>query len=147
MREHILSSSLTVPLSYFEQNRPSFSFLTTKQSTKQYVESTSNLWTIGVWEIILSSFIFLSKPMDPRRNKLDIFNSCFGFSILIPALTTASQLLLWLQHLYSFSTLQLFTSSCDLQHKDSFRLKLLWLKLPNWKLSISSSIHLFFLLI
>ena len=57
---------------------------------------------------ILSSFIFLFKPLDPRRNKLDIFNSCFDFSILITVLTTASQLLLWLQRLYSFSTLQLF---------------------------------------
>ena len=67
---------------------------------------------------------FLSKPTDPRRNKLDTFNSCFDFSILIPVLTATSQLLLWLQHLipvlmtasqlllwpqslYSFSTLQL----------------------------------------
>ena len=29
------------------------------------------------------------------------FNSCFDFSILIPVLTTASQLLLWLQHFNS----------------------------------------------
>ena len=67
----------------------------------------------------------------------------FNFSILIPVLMTAFQLLLWLQRLYSFSTLQLFPSSCDLQHKGSFRLKLL-IKLPNWKLTISSSTHLFF---
>ena len=53
-------------------------------------------------KIILSSFIFPSKPTDPRRNKLDIFNSCWlDFSILIPVLTTASQLLLWLQHFNS----------------------------------------------
>ena len=62
-----------------------------EQSTKHHEESSSNLWTIGVWEIILSSFIFPSKPMDPQRNKLDIFNSCpddsisFDFGILIPA--------------------------------------------------------------
>ena len=117
-----------------------------RESSKNYEESTSNLWAIGVWENILSSFIFPSKPTDPRRNKLDIFNSCFDFSILIPVLTTASQLLLWLRCLYSFSTLRLFNTSRDLQHKGSFRLKLL-IKLPNWKLSISSSTHLFFLLI
>ena len=29
--------------------------------------------SIDVWEIILSSFIFPSKPMDSRRNKSDIF--------------------------------------------------------------------------
>ena len=57
--------------------------------------------TIGVWEIILSSFIFPSKPTDPQRNKLDIFNSCFDFSILIPVLMTASHLLLWPQHFNS----------------------------------------------
>ena len=77
-------------------HRPFFSSLTTEQSTKHYEENTSNLWTIGVWEIILSSFIFPSKPTDPWKNKLDIFNSCFDVSILIPVLTTASQLLLWL---------------------------------------------------
>ena len=48
-----------------------------KQSAKHHEETSSNLWTVGVWEIILSSFIFPSKPKDPRRNKLDIFNSCF----------------------------------------------------------------------
>ena len=111
------SSSLTLlewlSLSHiFEQDRPSFSSLTTEQSTKHYEESTSNLWTIGVWEIILSSSIFPFKPTDPWRNKLDIFNSCFDSSILIPVQMTASQLLLWLQRLYSFSTLQLFSSSC-----------------------------------
>ena len=85
MIEYIHSSSLALSLSltYFEQ------------PAKRYQESTSNLWTIGVWEIFLSSFIFPSKPTDPRRNKLDIFNSCFDFSILIPVLTTASQFLLW----------------------------------------------------
>ena len=67
-----------------------------RESTKHYEESTSNLWAIGVWETILSSFIFPSKPTDPRRNKFDIFNSCFDFSISIPVLTTASQSLLWL---------------------------------------------------
>ena len=109
MREHIHSSSLTLPhwlsVTYFEQ------------SAKHHEESTSNLWTIGVWEIILSSFIFPSKLTDPRRNKLDIFqlrfwlqhfNSCpddsistpaFNFSILILVLMTASQPLLWLQHI------------------------------------------------
>ena len=102
----------------FEQNWPSFSSLNTEKSTKHYKESSSNIWTISIWEIILSSFIFPSKPTDPQRNKLDIFNSCFDFSILIPVLTTASQLLLWLQCLYSFSTLQLFSSTCDLQHKE-----------------------------
>ena len=84
MREHIHSSSLTLLhglcLTYFEQ------------SAEHHEGSTSNLWTIGVWEITLSSFIFPSKPTDPRRNKLDIFNFCFDFSILIPVLTTASQL-------------------------------------------------------
>ena len=89
-RAHLLfftdSSSLTLSLSYFEQ------------SAKHHEESTPNLWTIGVWEIILSSFIFPSKPTYPPRNKLDIFNSCFDFSILILVLTTASQLLLGLQH-------------------------------------------------
>ena len=84
MREHILS------LLFLFSSR-----------THYHEESTSNLWTIGVCEIILSSFIFPSKPTDPRRNKLDIFNSCFDFNILIPVLTTAFQLLLWLQHLNS----------------------------------------------
>ena len=65
-----------------------------EQSTKHNEETSSNLWTVGVWEIIHSSFIFLSKPTDPRRNKWDIFNSCFDFSILIPVLTTEFQLLL-----------------------------------------------------
>ena len=54
-----------------------FSSRTTQQSTKRYEESTPNLWTIGVREIILSSVIFPSKPTDPQRNKLDIFNPCF----------------------------------------------------------------------
>ena len=94
MREHIHSSSLTLPLTYFEQ------------SAKHHEESTPNLWTIGVWEIILSSFIFPSKPTDPQLNKLDIFNSRFDFSILIPVLMTAFQLLLWLWRLHSFSSLQ-----------------------------------------
>ena len=105
MREHILSSSLTLllwlSLTYFEPDRPSFSSLTTEQSTEHYEESTPNWWTIDVWEIILSLLIFHSKLTDPRRNKLDIFNSCFDFSILIPVLTTASDLLLWLQHFNS----------------------------------------------
>ena len=83
-------------------------------------ESTPNLWTIGVWKIILSSFIFHSKPRDPRRNKLDIFNSCFDFSILIPVLTTASQLLLWLRRLYSFSTLPLLPSLATYSTRVSF---------------------------
>ena len=95
MREHIHSSLLTLlhwlSLTYFEQ------------SAKHHEESTSNLWTIRVWEIILSSFTFPSKPMDPQRNQLDIFNSCFDISILIPVLMTASQLLLWLQRLKSSS--------------------------------------------
>ena len=65
-----------------------------EQSTKHHEENSFNLWTIGIWEIILSSLIFPSKPTDPRRNKLDIFNSCFKLSILIPVLMTASQLLL-----------------------------------------------------
>ena len=94
MREHIHSSSLTLlhwlSLTYFEQ------------SAKYHEESTPILWTIGIWEIILSSFTFPSKPTDPWRNKLDIFNSSFNFSILIPVLTTASQLLLWLQHFNSY---------------------------------------------
>ena len=47
-----------------------------REFTKHYEESTPNLWTICVWEIILSSFIFPSKPTYPWRNKLDIFNSC-----------------------------------------------------------------------
>ena len=70
----------------------------------------------------------------------------FKLLLLIPVLTTASQRLLWLWRLYFFSILQLFPPSCDLQHKGYFRLKLL-IKFPNWKLSISSSTHLFFLLI
>ena len=93
MRYHIHSSSLTLlswlSLTYFEQ------------SAKHHEEISSNLWTVGVWEIILSSFIFPYKPTDPRRNKLDIFNSCFNLSILIPVLTTASQLLLGFQHFNS----------------------------------------------
>ena len=83
MREHV-HSPLTLHwlcLTYFEQ------------SAKHHEKTTSNSWTIGVWEIILSSFIFSCKPTDPRRNKMDIFNSCFDFSILIPVLTTAAQLL------------------------------------------------------
>ena len=50
-----------------------------------------------------SFIIHPSKPTDPRRNKLDIFNSCFDFSILIPVLTTAFQLLLGLRRLNSGS--------------------------------------------
>ena len=46
---------------------------------------------------------------------LQHFNSCPDNSISTP----------WLQRLYSFSTLQLFFSSSDLQHKGSFCLKLL----------------------
>ena len=107
MIEPILSSSLALLhwlfLTHFEQDRPSFSSLTTEQSTKYYEESTSNLWSIGVWEIILSSIIFPSKPTDLQRNKLDIFNSCFNFNILSPVLMTASQLQLWLQRLNSGS--------------------------------------------
>ena len=117
-----------------------------RESAKHYEESTSYLWTIGVWVIILSSFIFPSKPTDPRRKKLDIFNTCFDFSILIPVLTTASQLLLWLEGLYSFSTLQLFPYPVTYRTKVFFCLELL-IKLSNWKLSISPSTHLFFLLI
>ena len=69
IRDHIHSSSLTLlhwlSLTYFEQ------------SAKHNEETSSNLWTVGVWEIIRSSFIFPSKPTDPWRNKLNIFNSCF----------------------------------------------------------------------
>ena len=72
-----------------------------RESTKHYEENISNLWAIGVWEIIFSSFIFPSKSTDPQRNKLDIFNSYFDFSILIPVLTTAFQLLYGLQHFNS----------------------------------------------
>ena len=145
MRDRIHSSSLTLlqwlSLSYFEQ------------SAKHHEETSSNLWAVGVWEIILSSFIFPSKPTDPRRNKLDIFNSCFNLSILIPVLTTTFQFLFGLQHFNSYPDdsdlipfYNRFLSSCDLQHKGSFCLKLL-IKLPSWKLSIFSSTHLFFLLI
>ena len=114
-------NTFTLFASLLANSRTDHPFPLSPQSpTKHYEESTSNLWTIGVWEIIHSSFIFPSKPTDPRRNKLDIFNSsistpaltsafqflswwqhlnsCFGFSILIPVLTTASQLLLWHQH-------------------------------------------------
>ena len=76
-----------------------------QQSPEHYEESISNLWTIGLWETIFSSFIFPSKLTDPRRNKLDIFNSCFDFSILIPVPTTASQLLLCLQRLNAGSVI------------------------------------------
>ena len=62
------------------------------QSAKYHEETTSNLWTVGVREIILSSFIFPSKSTDLRRNKLDI---------LIPVMTTAFQLLFGLQHFNS----------------------------------------------
>ena len=48
-----------------------------EESAKHHEEILSNLCTVGVWEIILSSFILPSKPTDPRRNKLDIFNFCF----------------------------------------------------------------------
>ena len=72
-----------------------------EQSAKHHEESTSSLCTLGVWEIILSSYIFPSKPTDPQRNKLDIFNSCFDSSIFIPVPTIASQLLLWLWHFNS----------------------------------------------
>ena len=51
--------------------------------------------------LVSGKSFFLSKPMDPQRNNFDIFNSCFDFSILIPILMTASQLLLWLQHFNS----------------------------------------------
>ena len=53
------------------------------------------------WCLGNHSFIFPSKPTDPRRNKLDICNSYFNFSISIPVLTTAFQLLLGLQHFNS----------------------------------------------
>ena len=84
--------------------------LSPSHHTKHYEESTSNLWTIGVWEIILSSFIFSSKPTDPRRNKLDFFqllrwlqyfNSCPDDSISTPVLTSAFQFLSWQQPLNS----------------------------------------------
>ena len=67
-------------------------------STKHHEEISSNLWTVGIWEIILSSFIFPSKPTNPRRNKLDIFqllfllqhfNPCPDDSISTLALTSA----------------------------------------------------------
>ena len=72
-----------------------------------------------------------------------------------PALTSAFLFQSWRQHLNSYFDFSNFipsqlnicsSASCDLQHKGSFRLKLL-IKLPNWKLSISSSTRLFFLLI
>ena len=50
------------------------------------------------WCLRNHSFIIPSKPMDPRRNKLDIFNFYFNFSIFFPVLMTAFQLLLGLQH-------------------------------------------------
>ena len=59
-----------------------FSLTYFEQSAKHHEETSANLWTVGVWEIILSSFIFLSKPMDPRRKKNWIFST--------PALTLAS---------------------------------------------------------
>ena len=107
-------------------NRTDHPFPLSPQSSLTIMKkSTSNLWTIGIREIIFSSFIFPSKPTDPQRNKLYIFNSCFVFSILIPVLTTACQLLLWLQHLnygsiiynrflllVTYSTRVLFISSC-----------------------------------
>ena len=121
-----------------------FSSPTTKLSPKHYEESISNLWTIGVWEIILSSFIFPSKPIDPQRNKLDIFNSCFNFSILIGVLTTASQFLLW--HSASLFLLNSTTIFVFLQlTEQGFLSSQTVNKLPYWKLSISSSTHLFFL--
>ena len=51
------------------------------------------IYGLGVWEIILSLFIFPSKPTDPQRNKLDIFNSCFEYSVLILALSFTTDFL------------------------------------------------------
>ena len=116
-RTHILSLRFQAAGGTSQHERPYSLFFTDtltcfKQSTKHHEETSSNFWTVGVWEVILSSFIFPSKPTDPQRNKLDIFNSCFNFSnfnpssddnistpafnfsILIRVLTTASQLLL-----------------------------------------------------
>ena len=90
-----------------------------EQSAKHHEETTSNLWTIGVWEIIFPSFIFPSKQTDPRRNKLDIFqllpwlqhfNSCSDDSISTPALTSAFYFLSWRQPLNSCSDVQRFYS-------------------------------------
>ena len=70
-----------------------FSLTYFEQSTKHPEETSSNLWTIGAWEIILSSFLFDQRIL--RETNWIFFNSCFDFSILIPVLTTASQFMLW----------------------------------------------------
>ena len=58
-----------------------------------------------------------------------IFYSASNINILIPALFSVTRLLSWpqwldscsdIQLLYSFTNLQLFSSSCDLRHKGSF---------------------------
>ena len=100
-RAHILSLHFLAAGRTSQHERPHSLFFTDslsyfEQSANHHEDISSNLWTIGVWEIILSSFIFPSKPTDSWRNKLDIFNSCFNFSILIPVLMTAFQLLLGL---------------------------------------------------
>ena len=98
-RVHILSLCFLAAGRTSQHERPHSLFFTDwlyltyfEQSAKHHEESTPNSWAVGVWEIILSAFIFPSKPTDPWRNRLDIFNSCFNFSILIPVLMTASQL-------------------------------------------------------
>ena len=91
MREHIRSLLTSI------SNRTDQPFPLSPQSSPQSIMRRAH----PIYGPLVSgkSFIIHSKPTDPRRNKLDIFKSCFDFRILIPVLMTASQLLLWLQRL------------------------------------------------
>ena len=97
-RAHILSLCFLAAGRTSQHERPHSLFFTDSVSHIRVICYASwdliQFMDLDVWEIILSSFIFPSKPTDPWRNKLDIFNSCFNFGILIPVLMTAFQFLL-----------------------------------------------------
>ena len=73
---------------------------------------------------------FYTNPRKPTASRsIKLFYSASDINISIPCLFSEIRLLSWQQRLdscsniqliYSFSTLQLFSSSWDLQHKGSF---------------------------